>query len=67
VKTTQLFASAIAATTISKLLRGLPLAVPSNINLDQISAALSSKGSTRPANNAYGPFAIAVLNALAVG
>ena len=55
VATTQLLASAVAATIMSSALRGRPLAVPSAISRAQIRAAFSSKASTRPANRACGP------------
>ena len=55
VATTQSFASAIAAIIMSSALRGRPVAVPPAIKRAQMSAAFSSKGSTRPANRAGGP------------
>lgn len=55
VTTTQSWAPATAATIISSPLRGRPATLPSAINLAQISAALSSNDSTRPANRACGP------------
>ena len=52
---TQSFASAIAAMIMSSGLRGRPFAVPSAISRAQMRLALSSNGSTRPANSAWGP------------
>ncbi len=55
VTTAQPFARAMAATIMSRALRGCPLARPSAMSPPQTSAAGSSKERTRPANSDRGP------------